>query len=152
MPAGATGSAGRRADASARLVPHAVATLAVGFRRIGHASRQILTSMTRSGRDRAHLAIEFMTNGRLYVRSGRTESEFIIVFGSLVSGPTRPAAATLVTAFFADVVLPNDSDPLLFQAHLDFSLPQEPETERRVGCALWRPDQTVVRPCMHPWR
>jgi hypothetical protein len=67
-----------------------------------------------------------LTDGRLYVPGGRAEGEFVIFFGRLVSGPTRPAASTLVTPFFARVVQPKDSEPLLFQAHLDFPLLQEP--------------------------
>lgn len=62
-------------------------------------------------------AIHFVTDGRTYEPSGKREGEFVVAFGTLVDGPTRPEPGTLVTPFLAEVLRPSDTEPLLYQAH-----------------------------------
>lgn len=48
-------------------------------------------------------AIEFLADGRFYEPTGDRAGEFLVVFGSLLVGPTRPEPGTLVNRFFAEV-------------------------------------------------
>lgn len=84
-----------------------------------------------------HPAIEFVTDGRFYVPSGRTEGEFIVVFGSLVSGPKGPAPGTFITPFIADVMRANHGDSTVFEARLDFPLEDEPEPREGPSVLLY---------------
>lgn len=71
-------------------------------------------------------AIEFVADGRFYEPTGDRAVEFLAVYGSLIAGPARPEPGTLVTRFLAEVRRGTTSEPVYYEADLDFPLPDEP--------------------------
>jgi len=70
--------------------------------------------------------IEFVTDGRIYEPTGRRSGEFIVVFGTLVTGPTAPPfGASLIVEFSADLTRPDGTRIVVDDAHVDYPIADE---------------------------
>lgn len=79
--------------------------------------------------DGATPPIEFMTDGRTYEPTGRHSGEFIVVLGTLVSGPSAPPSGSLVVEFSAELTRPDGTSFLVDDAHVDYPVADESPAE-----------------------
>jgi hypothetical protein len=74
--------------------------------------------------------IEFVTDGRTYEPTGRHAGEFIVVFGTLVTGPTAPPfGASLAVEFSAELTRPDGTRIVVDDAHVDYPVADESPEE-----------------------
>ncbi len=78
--------------------------------------------------DRFESPIEFLTDGRTYVPSGGRSGDFIVVFGTLVTGPPAPTSWDVVR-FPAEVTRPDGTSVPVNGAQLDFPIADESPIE-----------------------
>jgi hypothetical protein len=82
------------------------------------------------GMDGAVSPIEFVTDGRIYEPTGRRSGEFVVVFGTMVTGPAAPSfGASLVVAFSAALKRPDGTTVLVDDAHVDYPVTDEAPEE-----------------------
>jgi hypothetical protein len=80
--------------------------------------------------DGAAPRIEFVTDGRLYEPSGRRSGEFIVVFGTLVTGPAAPSdGGSSVVEFSAELTRPDGTWVIVTDAHVDYPVADEAPEE-----------------------
>jgi hypothetical protein len=77
------------------------------------------------GVDGAIPPIEFVTDGRTYEPTGPHAHEFIVVFGTLVTGPTAPPLGALVVGFSAELRRPDGTSILVDDADMDYPVADE---------------------------
>jgi hypothetical protein len=83
-----------------------------------------------NGMDGAIPPIEFVTDGRTYEPTGRRSGEFVIVFGTLVRGPSAPPfGASWVVEFSAELTRPDGARVLVDAAHVDYPVAGESPEE-----------------------
>jgi hypothetical protein len=74
--------------------------------------------------------IGFVTDGRIYEPTGRRSGEFIVVFGTLVSGPSAPPfGGSPVVEFSAELTRPDGTRVLVDDAHVDYPIADESPKE-----------------------
>ncbi len=67
-----------------------------------------------------------MTDGRIYEPTGQRSGEFIVVFGTLITGPAAPSlGASLVVEFSAELTKPDGARVLVDDAHVDYPVADE---------------------------
>jgi hypothetical protein len=82
------------------------------------------------GMDGERPPIEFVTDGRTYEPTGRRSGEFVIVFGTLVSGPSAPPfGGSGVVEFSAELTRPDGTRVLVDDAHVDYPVADESPEE-----------------------
>jgi hypothetical protein len=82
-----------------------------------------------AGTDRARDGvppIEFVTDGRIYEPAGAYAGKVIVVFGTMVTGPTAPQSGTSSTVDFpARLTRPDGTTTLVDDARIDFPIADE---------------------------
>jgi hypothetical protein len=76
--------------------------------------------------DCAMPSIEFVTDGRTYEPTGRRSGEFVVVFGTMVSGPPAPPFGTSwVMELSAELTRPDGTTVLVDDAQVDYPVADE---------------------------
>jgi len=92
--------------------------------------------------------IRFVTDGRIYQSPSDKGREFVVVEGTLETGP--PGVGALVIEFYADLCRPDGADLEWVVAHLDYPVHPE-ESGEELGVILYDvkpadvPIGTVIR-------
>jgi hypothetical protein len=74
--------------------------------------------------------IQFVTDGRTHEPTGQRSGEFIVVFGTLVTGPAAPLSrSSLVVEFSGELTRPDGTRLLVDDAHVDYPVADESPDE-----------------------